>query len=339
MLIEILSFFAMIALAVVLRHLLSKSDDTVRREFDAYELPDTAGMMEAFLQQSEASFAPFFDEQCAKHVVWAKGATKTPLCVVNLHGWSASPRESEPFPTELAERLGANLYHHRLPGHALSPNTRSADAMGEITPESLLSSAAQALKIGTRLGDQLILVGCSTGGSLVTWLLAQPWAHCHIAGAVLISPAFAVKQPAYDIMKHVFHNLPRAFSYSLLRTLLGKPNYSLTIINPLQPKYWTTTYPIKGLLAIFELYFMLEYAIDYEAIVAPVFVLASSRDTVVSFKHTEKAVAKMTRSKATEIKDMAHAKGYHTIVGDIFNEAATNEEALEAVHEFLMRTA
>merc|ERR1712205_198973 len=111
--------------------------------------------------------------------------------------------------------------------------------------------------------------------------MGRRWARPHLKAAVFVSPAFALTIPGYHIMKHVFHALPSPLAYSLLWGLAGKRMYSIKVANAEQPKYWTVTYPISALLAIFELYHLVEYRVDYKAIDTPVLAFASKRDTVV----------------------------------------------------------
>jgi len=151
---------------------------------------------------------------------------------------------------------------------------------------------------------------------------------------VLVSPAFKLCTPGYDILKHVFHMLPMAVTGRLLRLMVGKSNYTIKLINELQARYWTVEYPVEALLNIFELYYFVEYNADLATIECPVFAIASQRDTVVSFAATTAALQKMTGA-VTALKDMTHAKGYHAIVGEIFNEEKTDNEAIKEALGFL----
>ncbi|MBD4967825.1 lysophospholipase, partial [Xanthomonas citri pv. citri] len=62
--------------------------------------------------------------------------TRTPLALLYLHGFTASPGEAGELPEQIADALAANLYVHRWPGHGRS----AADAMQGLTPAMLQAS-------------------------------------------------------------------------------------------------------------------------------------------------------------------------------------------------------
>ena len=91
-------------------------------DFNEASLPDD---LDAYLAASEARFADIRPDN-QKQIVWAYPAShaRTPLAIVYIHGFSASPGEIRPLPDLVAQKLGANLYFARLRGHG-----RSGDAM------------------------------------------------------------------------------------------------------------------------------------------------------------------------------------------------------------------
>ena len=102
-----------------------------------FDVP-SAEKMDAYLSRIEAPHKPFMDGCCCKQVAWTDaGKIRTKLCVVYIHGWSASPRELAPFPSRLANNLKANLYYHRLPKHGLAPLERAFTEISSISLEQL----------------------------------------------------------------------------------------------------------------------------------------------------------------------------------------------------------
>ncbi|KTF37612.1 alpha/beta hydrolase [Xanthomonas vesicatoria] len=95
--------------------------------------------------------------------------TRTPVALLFLHGFSASPGEAGALPEQMADALGANGYVHRWPGHGRS----APDAMRGLTTAALHSSALQALAQAQRMGERVAIVGSSLGGTLALWLAAQ----------------------------------------------------------------------------------------------------------------------------------------------------------------------
>lgn len=122
---------------------------------------------------------------------WHAGAqTRTPLALLYLHGFTASPGEAGDLPEQIADALAANLYVHRWPGHGRS----AADAMQGLTPAVLQASALDALAQAQRMGARVAIVGSSMGATLGLWLAAQrPDA---VAAVIAWSPGIRPADPA-----------------------------------------------------------------------------------------------------------------------------------------------
>ncbi len=118
------------------------------------------------------------------YVVWADSLTKakTPISIVYIHGFGASPMEGDPVHRFLATHFGANLFVTRLPEHGIN----RANAMEYLTPQALADAAGEAYKVGKAIGDEVIIIGTSTGGSLALLLASQ---QPDIKALVTYSPA------------------------------------------------------------------------------------------------------------------------------------------------------
>ena len=116
-------------------------------------------------------------------IVWANDSLKqkTEYSIVYLHGFSASQEEGNPVHRNIAKQFGYNLYLSRLAEHGID----TADALINFTPDKLWESAKKAFAIGKQLGNKVILMGTSTGGTLALQLAA---AYPDIAGIILLSP-------------------------------------------------------------------------------------------------------------------------------------------------------
>ena len=95
-----------------------------------------------------------------------------------LHGFSASPMEGDPLHRELAERYGANLYLPLLSGHGLD----NPESFKDLMPRDLIMSARRAITIGTALGKKVILMSCSTGSTVGTYVASYnpDLIHAHL---------------------------------------------------------------------------------------------------------------------------------------------------------------
>jgi pimeloyl-ACP methyl ester carboxylesterase len=152
------------------------------------DIPNDLDSLEQHIAQSETAIRGL-RSSLAKGIVWADPTQKsrTPMALVYIHGFSGSRNEVMPLCDSLAAGLGANLFYTRLAGHGMD-----ADAVGVATLNDWLNDTNEAYEVGRRLGEQVVLIGTSMGGALVTWLTTKKINTPPLA-LVLISPAYAAK--------------------------------------------------------------------------------------------------------------------------------------------------
>jgi len=163
-------------------------------------------------------------------IVWSIPSlpVRTPYALVYLHGFSASQGEANPVHRELAAAIGANLYLARLPGHGLS----SEDAFRDLSARQWIEAAAEALAIGLRLGERVILAGTSMGASLALLLAAE---FPNLVDALLLwSPGI------------------RAYDQTALDSACQREGvvYRDQDADPIRLKYWSTSIHSDGLRAM-----------------------------------------------------------------------------------------
>jgi pimeloyl-ACP methyl ester carboxylesterase len=251
-----------------------------------------------------------------KKIIWARpNKVKTATSFVYLHGWSASRQEISPTVERVAKKLEANAFFTRLTGHGLGP-----EGFRQITTEKLLSDAEEALQVGQKIGEKVVLVGMSTGASLSLYL-----AHQHpesVAALVLISPNFR----------------PRRLDSLLLRGPLGPlfswfvmgNEYQFIPVNELNAKFWTTKYPSRALSTMMSL-------VDGVArqglrdITIPTLFIYSENDQVVSVDLIKENFNKLG-SPNKKIIEISSAP--HVLAGDILSPSTT-EKVVEEMQIFL----
>ena len=157
----------------------------LRREpagLDAPLPPSTRlGSVEDFLRARESA-AALIAPGAESSIIWAAGrrGERADYALVFLHGWSASPPEIDPVDARIAAEIGAHCVRFRLTGHGLKPVDRGGDAMrDEASSDEFLRDAATAFAIGRLVARRVILVGCSTGGTLAV----RPPRVCSLAAA------------------------------------------------------------------------------------------------------------------------------------------------------------
>jgi esterase/lipase len=269
--------------------------------------------LDQYLSQSEARYADIVPG-AEKTIIWANASkTKTPLSIIYLHGYSATRQETAPLSDEIAAQLGANLFYTRLSGHG-----RSEAAMAEPSVNDWLNDTTEALEIGKRLGDKVIVIGTSTGGTLATWLAEQPNTD-QVAAYILISPNYAPRDPNAE-----FLTLPWADYFV---SLIVGTNYSWKPENPLHAKYWSHDYPSTSLVTMMGLVKYVRES-DLQSIHKPVLVIYSPFDTVVNSDITKQKFA-LIGSTVKEIDPILTKvnSGNHVLAGDIL--APNNTEAVK----------
>jgi len=109
---------------------------------------------------------------------------RTPRVDILLHGFTDSPNQF----AELADSLfrdGDNVYVPRLPHHA--EHSGDARALAGLTAVQLRQTADSAVDIAAALGDTVVVVGLSVGGTVAAWM-GQYRTEVH--RVVMIAPAF-----------------------------------------------------------------------------------------------------------------------------------------------------
>jgi pimeloyl-ACP methyl ester carboxylesterase len=151
-------------------------------------VPSAPADLEGYIRGQEAMHKLKPDNEA--RIVWADSSkAKTEYAIVYLHGFSASQGEGDPVHRYIAKRYGCNLYLSRMAEHGID----TVDAMVNLTADNYWASAKQALAIGRQLGNKVILMGTSTGGTFAIQLAATY--PDQVAALVLMSPNIAINDP------------------------------------------------------------------------------------------------------------------------------------------------
>ncbi len=272
------------------------------------DLPDD---LDRFLAESEGRVVDLIPGT-EKKIIRADSVSRarTPFAVVYVHGFSATRQETVPLADRVAARLGANLFYTRLTGHG-----STGTALAQATLEQWQADVGEAMAIGRRLGESMILMGVSTGAALILQAVAlAPSPDIH--AMVLMSPNFLPRNRLARLLLW-------PFGWTIVRLLHG-PTYKMKTINELQARYWTTKYPSIAALDLMKLVKDVRN-VRYEDIVTPTLVLYSRNDRIVDPEETEKYFAKLgaTHKQLIEITNAEDPK-QHVLAGDILSPGATD---------------
>ena len=248
--------------------------------FDLPDLPE----LDAWLASSEAAVGGV-REGCAKQIVWADGPKKTKTVVVYVHGFSATLGEVRPLPDMVADALGANLFFTRLSGHG-----QDGAAMGRATVEDWHNDTAQALAIGAALGDEMIVIGCSTGCTLLTSALAQ---GAKAKGVVHLSPNYGLR----NILARTLLKAPGIRTWG--RFLVGR-NQSFKPRSEAHAKFWTLKYDTNAVFTMADTVTQC-LAEPIESIQTPAYFAFCENDRVVSPSVTRQVMARWAGPTTADI--------------------------------------
>jgi len=228
---------------------------------------------------------------------------KREYSIIYLHGFSATRQELSPLIENLADQLQANAYFTRLKGHG-----RSDDAMSEGSVQAWTNEAKTALEIGRLLGNKVIVIGTSTGGTLAAWLSAQADVR-QLSASILISPNFGVKSRFSGILQS-------RLGLWLVKTFQGK-SHSFEPINEYHAKYWTERYPIDALVPMLDLVDIVN-DMEKSLITTPQLLVYSPDDQVIDVSAIERTAKQITSAEVsvvpfTKSKDPVQ----HVLVGQM----------------------
>jgi esterase/lipase len=178
------------------------------------------------------SITPFIKPNNASRIIFADSIPqKTDWCLLYIHGFSASPQEGYPVNEDFAKRYHMNAYIPRLHEHGLE----TGQNLLNMTPDKLIQSAKDALQIARQMGEKVILMSTSTGGTLSLILAAD---NPEIAGLILYAPNIEMKEDMTKIL---------TYPWGLQ---IGKMVSGEMITYPDDPemvkKYWQSSYRVEA---------------------------------------------------------------------------------------------
>lgn len=290
--------------------------------FDGTAIPDD---LDGWLAEREAG-VPDLHPDNAKTVVWAgRPGRRTDLALVYVHGFSATLWETRPLADRIASDLGANLFYTRLTGHG-----RDGPAMAEATASAWIADMAEAMAVARRLGDRVVVIGTSTGGTLTAILALDPAladAREDLAGIVLISPNFRPSNPAAPLLSMPGASVAMPMAMGDTRTFLPR--------NAEHARRWTTSYPTVALLPM-------QAAVDHAASLdpgatdMPALFYFSPADAIIDTAVTEAVAARWGGATTVARIDLPPGDDpdAHVIAGDVLSPSHT-PEAIGAIGQWI----
>jgi esterase/lipase len=263
-----------------------------------------------YVQQVESKHSIKKDNEA--EIIWADsiGKHKTAYAIVYLHGFSASKMEGAPTHKDIAKKFGCNLYLARLAEHGID----TTEALVNMTADNLWETAKQAYAIGKQLGEKVILMGTSTGGTLALQLAAT---YPEVAGIILYSPNIAVNDPNAWLLNN-------PWGVQIARLVKGS-NYNIIQADTVYAKYWNTKYRLEAVVSLEELLETKMNAVTFQSIKQPVLTLyyykdEKNQDPVVKVSATKEMFTQLGTAKELKRAVAMPNTGNHVLGSPILSK-------------------
>jgi len=289
-------------------------------------VPSDGASLEMYINKNEAQHKLKPNNQA--RIVWFDSSkTKTEYSIVYLHGFSASQEEGRPIHTNIAKKFGCNLYLSRLAGHGID----TAEPMINLTADELWESAKQALQIGKQIGNKVILMATSTGGTLALKLAADYPADVY--ALVLMSPNIAINNTKAYLLNN-------PWGLQIARAVTGSHYVTATDSSPVYRQYWYWHYPLESLVQLQELIETSMTKDLFNKVNQPTLMLyyykdEAHQDTVVSVSAMLKMYSELGTPANKKIKEAMPDVGNH-VMGSYIKSKDLLEVQL-AIEQFMQR--
>lgn len=201
-------------------------------------VPATADELERYVSENEARHKLKVDNEA--RIIWADSTrTRTPFSVVYLHGFSASQEEGDPVHETFAKAFGCNLYLARMADHGVD----TTDQLLYFSADRWWESAKEAMAIGKALGDNLILMSTSTGGTM-SLLLAAKYPE-DVFAMINMSPNIEINDPNAWLLNN-------PWGLQIARLVIGGKE-RIFPHDPAKDAYWNNPYRLESVVQLQEL--------------------------------------------------------------------------------------
>ena len=282
--------------------------DQITPEIESINIPIEE--LDLWIAEKESKFTNLKPYNEAR-IVWADSIRKTEWAIVYLHGFSASIREGFPVHESIARQFGMNLYLARIDDHGID----SRESFLNITPVSLMETAKEALAIGQLIGEKVLLMSCSTGGTYSIYLAAN---HPEMVDAlVLYSPNIEI----YDSNAKL---LTGPWGLQIGKAILDDYRVINQNIGNIKEQYTTSVYRTEGLIALQALLDQTMHQKVFEQINQPVFLgyyykNEEEQDKVVSVAAMKKFAESIQTSESDKYQVAFPNSGNHVICSDLYS--------------------
>ncbi|GAB5557576.1 MAG: hypothetical protein SchgKO_17890 [Schleiferiaceae bacterium] len=279
---------------------------------------NTLAQLEDSLHRYEMAFPTKENNEAMIH--WYDNKVeKTEYVIMYVHGYSASHMEGAPTHLDVAKKYGANLLLLRLPEHGVI----SENPMLNYNADSLWEATKSGLALAKKMGDKVIVMSTSTGGTL-SIKLASEYPN-DVFALINMSPNVNPKPWNAPLLNnhwgHQLAMLAMGGDFRTLHNLMEHPEYT---------KYWYAKYRVESLVNMQQL---VEHSMTeetFEKVTCPSLTLVYYEDDLKNDEVIDvEKVFWMHDHLASEVKELDKLPGpkTHTIGCGIFSEDIEGVEA------------
>jgi predicted alpha/beta hydrolase family esterase len=197
-------------------------------------------------------------------------------------------------------------------------------AMAEPNVADWMSDMAEAIAIGRKIGQRIIVISTSTGSTLSATAALNPILSRDISGFIFISPNFGINNPFAKLL-----TWPAARWWVPL--IAGKMRHS-TPRNKQHSKFWTTTYPTIAAIPMAAIVKAVTEQ-DFSKVTIPALFYFSLEDKVVDPEATKNMTRKWGgRKKIINVTMTEQDDKYsHIVTGNIVSPNQTDYTVRETI--------
>jgi len=278
--------------------------------------------LDTYISEKESKIEDLKPDNEARVVWYQDSIQKTKYSLVYLHGFSSSQGEGNPVHRIFADRYGMNLYLSRIKDHGRSDD----NTFKNLTPSDLIESAKEAIAIGALIGEKVILMSCSTGGTY-SLMLAPEDKRVH--SLIMYSPNISLRDRNAKLVTY-------PWGKQILNGVIGGEYNRITYTEEAK-QYWNSVYHTDGIIA-------LQALIDdgmkpeiFKNLSLPVYIGAyykneNNQDDVVSVAAMEDMFSNISTPKNLKEMNKFPDVGRHVFTSDVM--VSDFEEVLNSTYKF-----
>ncbi len=293
---------------------------------DLPKLPTDLKQLQSKIK-AEENGKPLREDNGARINFFDSTRSRTKYSIVYMHGFAASYRDGFPVNQNIANRIGANIYYNRMPGHGLL----APHSLDDFTAEQAWQDAKRDLVIGKTLGEKVIIMSTSTGGTLATKLAAE--FPDDVFTLINLSPNFEDDQAgAWFLASHWGYETANLIS-------LGK-NKKIKQESKVEKQYWDTSYNSRALVDLQVLVGTTMIPETFRKVKCPVLTLYYSDNELQEDDHVEvdaipKIIEQFSTPKNLNVLKRLQTQETHFIGSDIKSKDIKSVE--KEIVEFLQK--